>query len=131
MCILLDMELCYISVLLSLVVTANSITVYPGQNYTEGRCSGPVDYFFCNCLTSNSTIDIHLSPGHYKFRKQPLCVLSNKTSVRIIGSGSDNTIIECMEPFSMVLMSLQNVVISNIQMRQCGDVVNNLINETI
>jgi len=125
------MEIFYISVLLSLAVTTNSITVYPGQNYTEGNCSGPVDYFLCNCLTSNKTIDVHLSPGHYEFRQQQLCVLSNTTRVTITGNTSDDTIIECIEPFNVVFLTGRNIAINNIKMMKCGDVVHGFINRTI
>ena len=106
--LLIDMKLntvCqYVVILLSLVLMVNSMTVYPGQNYTEGNCSGPVDYFLCNCLTSNTTIDIHLPPGLYEFKTQPNCSLENKTSITITGNTPDDTIIECIEPFNIVFM---------------------------
>ena len=126
-----DMEICYLVIVLGLVLMVNSMTVYPGQNYTEGNCSGPVDYFLCNCLTSNTTIDIHLSPGHYQFKTQPNCLLENMTSVIVTGSGSDDTIIECIEPFNIVFMWSRNIVINKIRMEKCGDFVNNFINQTV
>jgi len=49
----------------------------------------------------------------------------------ITGSGSDDTIIECVEPFNIVFMRSQNIVISNIRMEKCGDVVNDFINQTV
>ena len=117
---------------LSFLLVASSITVYPGQNYTEGNCSGPVDYFLCNCLNFNTTIDIHLSPGHYKFKKQqPFCLLQSKTRVTITGNTLDDTVIECVEPFNIVFLVARNVVISNIHMMKCGDVVNSFINKTV
>ncbi|XP_065915059.1 uncharacterized protein [Dysidea avara] len=124
------MEICYL-VVLSLAVMVNSMTVYPGQSYTEGNCSGPVDYFLCNCLTSNTTIDIHLSSGRYQFRTQPFCSLENMTSVTITGSDSDDTIIECIEPFNIVFVRSRNIVIYNIRMEKCGDVVNDFVNQTV
>ncbi|XP_065913753.1 uncharacterized protein [Dysidea avara] len=121
----------HILILLSLVLMVNSMTVYPGQNYTEGNCSGPVDYFLCNCLTSNTTIDIHLSPGRYQFRTQPFCLIPNKASVTITGNSPDVTIIECIEPFNIVFLRSRNIFISNIRMEKCGDVVNDFINQTV
>ena len=114
-----------------MVLMVNSMTVYPGQKYTEGNCSGPVDYFLCNCLTSNTTIDIYLSPGHYQFRTQPFCLLENKTSVTITGNTPDDTIIECIRPYNIVFMRSRNIIISNIRMEKCGDVVNDFINQTV
>ncbi|XP_065913461.1 uncharacterized protein [Dysidea avara] len=121
----------HVVILLSSVLIVNSMTVYPGQNYIEGNCSGSVDYFLCNCLTSNTTIDIHLSPGHYHFRTQSNCSLDNKTNITIIGSTSDDTIIECNEPFNIVFLRSQNIIISNVRLMKCGDVVNDFISQTV
>ena len=111
--------------------TAYSITVNPGDIITEGNCSGQLDYFLCNCLSSNATIDVHLLRGHYNVARQPGCLLGNKTSISITGSTVGDTIIECVEPFSIVFMSVRNVTISNIKMINCGDLVNSSINEAI
>jgi len=124
-------SLCQHVILLSLVVLVNSITVYPGQNSTFGNCTGPADYLLCNCLTSNTTIDIHLSPGQYNLTTQPFCLLENKTSVTITGSQFDSTIIECIEPFNIVFLRVQNIIISNIQMNRCGNELNESTNATI
>ena len=122
----------YTIMIFAVTSTAYSIMVNPGEIITEGNCSGQLDYFLCNCLSSNTTIDIHLSRGHYNVTKQPaVCLLENKTSMSITGSTVGDTIIECVEPFSIVFMSVQNVTISNIKMINCGDVVDTSINETI
>ena len=102
-----------------------------GQSWSDHHCSGQLDYFLCNCLSSNTTIDVHLLPGHYNVTKQPVCLLGNKTSISITGSTVDDTIIECVEPFSIVFMRVHNVTISNIKMINCGDLVDSGINETI
>ena len=115
----------------AIISTTYSITVNPGEIITEGNCSGQLDYFLCYCLSSNTTIDVHLLPGHFNVTRQPGCLLGNKTSVSITGSTVDDTIIECVEPFSIVFMSVHNVTISNIKMINCGDVVDSGINETI
>ena len=120
----------YTVMLFAVTSTAYSIIVNPGENITEGNCSGQLDYFLCNCLSSNT--DIHVSRGHYNVTKQPaVCLLENKTSISITGSTIGDTIIECVEPFSIVFMSVHNVTISNIKMINCGDVVDSGINETI
>ena len=122
----------YTVMIFAVTSTAYSIIVNPGDNITEGNCSGQLDYFLCNCLSSNITIDIHLSQGHYNVTKQPaVCLLENKTSMSITGSTVGDTIIECVEPFSIVFMNVQNVTISNIKMINCGDVVDSGINNTI
>ena len=113
------------------LTSTNAIMVRPGKNVTEGNCSGQLDYFLCNCTSLNATIDIHLSPGRYHLMHQPSCLLQNKTSIKLIGSSSNDTIIECKEPFSIVLAGVQDVIISNITMVKCGDVVDDLINQTV
>ena len=125
------MWIIYTVMISAVTSTGYSIMINPGEIVTEGNCSGQLDYFLCNCLTSNTTVDIHLLPGHYNFTKQPICLLENKTSIRITGSAVDDTIIECIQPFSIVFMSVQNVAIGNITMINCGDVVNSDINKKI
>ena len=105
--------------------------VKPGKNITEGNCSGQLDHFLCKCMASNATIDIHLSPGQYQFMHQPCCLLQNQTSIRITGNSSTNTSITCQELFSITFMRVQNVIISNITMVNCSDVVHNVINQTL
>ena len=110
---------------------ANSITVYPNQTSREGNCYGPLDYFLYYCLTSNSTFDINLSPGHYQFKHQPFCLLQNQTKITITGNIFNATTIECSEPFRIIFIRVQNIVISNVQMVKCGDVVNQIINQIV
>ena len=85
----------------------------------------------CNCLTTNTTIDIQVSPGQYTFRRQLDCILENKTNIRIIGNSSDDTVFNCDGPFSIVFLRVCNVTIEGIQMVGCGDVVSNVINQTL
>ena len=118
-------------IVLTWLSSIDAIVVSPGKNITEGNCSGQLEYFLCNCTALNATIDIHLSPGRYNFVDQPFCLLQNKTSIKLIGSSSNDTIIECKEPFNIVFMRVQGVTISNITMINCGNVVNNLINQTV
>ena len=116
---------------LALLSSINAIRVSPGENITEGNCGGQLEYFLCNCTALNTTIDIHLSPGQYHLMHQHSCLLQNKTSIKLIGSSSNDTIVECKEPFNIVFMGVQGVIIINITMVNCGNVVNDLINQTI
>ena len=113
-------------IVLTWLSSTDAIVVSPG-NITEGKCNGKL----CNCIAFNDTIDIHLSPGRYYFMDQPSCLLQDKTSIKLIGSSSNDTIIECKEPFNIVFMRVQSIVISNITMVNCGNLVHNLINQTI
>ena len=106
----------------------NAIMVSPENKTSEGNCTGRWDYFLCNCTASNTTIDIHFLSKQYYFMGQPPCLLQNKTSVRLIGN---NTMIECQEPFNIVFVSVKDVIISNIKMVNCGNLVNDSINKTI
>ena len=110
--------------------SVNAIIVSPGINNTEGNCSGPLDYFLCNCTTLGTTIDFHLLPGQYYFIQQQSCFLKVNDSIRIIGNSPDDTTIECKEPFSIVFMGVRSITISNITMVNCGNVANDLINQT-
>ena len=87
---------------LALLPSINAITISPGKNITEGNCSGQFDHFLCRCMEFNTTIDIHLLPGRYYLTDQPFCLLHNKANVQLIGGSSNNTIIECKEPFNIV-----------------------------
>ena len=109
----------------------NAITACPGKNITQGNCSGPIDYFLCQCTTSNITIDIHLSPGCYYIKDQPSCVIQNKSSIKLTGNSSNDTFIKCKEPFNIVFVNVQGVIISNITMVNCGNVVDDTINEAV
>ena len=118
----------YTVLIIATTSTAYSFMTTPGEIITEENCSGRLDYFLCNCLSSNTTID--MLAGNYNFTKQSVCLLKNKTNISITGSTADDTTIECIEPFSIVFMNVQNVTISNIKMIGCGAVVNNAINQT-
>jgi len=119
----------YSIIIFALISAGYPIMVSPGENITEGNCTGQLDYFLCNCLTSNTKIDIHLLPGYYNFKNKQSCLLENKTDIRITGN---NVIIECIEPFSVTFMAVQNVTISNIKMINCGDMMqNDVINQTL
>ena len=118
-------------IFLALLSSINAIMVSPGTNITEGNCHGPLDYFLCNCTALNTTIDIHLSSGRYYFMHQPYCLLQDKTSIKFTGYSPTDTIIECQDPFNIVFKRVRNVIISNITMVNCGNVVNDLINQTI
>ena len=114
-----------------LLSSVNPITVSPGKNITEGNCSGLLDYFLCNCTTLSTTIVIHLLPGQYYFMQQQTCLLKDKNSIKIIGGSPDDTTIECKEPFNIVFVGVRSVTISNITMVNCGNVANDLINQTV
>ena len=118
-------------IFLALLSSINAIMVSPGTNITEGNCHGPLDYFLCNCTALNTTIDIHLSSGRYYFMHQPYCLLQDKTSIKFTGYSPSDTIIECQDPFNIVFKRVRNVIISNITMVNCGNVANDLINQTI
>ena len=115
---------------LALMSSINAIVVSPGVPITEGNCSGGLDYFLCNCMASNPTIDIHLSRGRYYFTNQSFCLLQNKIKIKLIGSVSNDTTIECKE-FNIVFMGVQNVIIINITMINCGNEVHDSINHTV
>ena len=116
------------------LLSTDAITVSPGKNVTEGNCTGPLEYFLCNCMALNATIDIHLSPGQYNFSYQPFCVLQNQSSIKLIGNisqSNDTVSIKCQVPFNIVFMRVQNVIISNITLVKCGKVMNDSTNQTI
>ncbi|XP_065893656.1 uncharacterized protein [Dysidea avara] len=122
-------------VLLSFISRAADAVLVRSSNdsISEGNCTGPLDYFLCNCLTTNTTIDIQVSPDQYTFRRQSDCILENKTSIRIIGNSSNDTVFNCTcdRPFGIVFLRVCNVTIEGIQMVGCGDVVSNIINQTL
>ena len=110
------------------IVTVGGITVTPFDDITQGNCSGKLDYFLCTCLSANTTIDIHLSPGHYNFTQQS-CELSDKNGVTITGS---DVVIECnVSGFNIVFMNTTNIKISNITMKGCGGVFSNSVGHTL
>ena len=143
--VLIDIELFFICILgmkaktaflliiiLIWVPSFNAIIVSPGINVTEGNCSGPLDYFLCNCTELNTTIDIHLSSGQYNFTHKQPCLLQNKTSIKITGKSSDETVIKCQEPFNIMFMEIiREVIISNLTMDNCGNVVDDLTQEMV
>ena len=109
--------------LLTVLISAISgIIINPGDVISEGNCSGSFDTYLCTCLASNATIDIQLSSGYYNLSQQPSCALWNKTSITITGSSSNDTIIKCINGFSIKIFSTQSIVIRNLVMRGCGNV---------
>ena len=88
--------LCLI-IVLALLSSINAIMVSPGKNITEGNCGGQLEHFLCNCTALNDTIDIYLLCGRYYFMHQSSCLLQNKTSIKLTGSSSNDTIIECQK----------------------------------
>ena len=110
------------------IATVGGITVTPVDDIRQGNCSGKLDYFLCTCLSANTTIDIHLSPGHYHFTQQS-CELSDKNGVTITGS---DVVIECNgSGFNIVFMNTTNIKISNITMKGCGGVFSNSVGHTL
>ena len=105
----------YSVVVFSLLSTTYPMVIRPEENATMGDCSGPSDYFLCKCLALDISIDIQLAPGYYNFTNQQFCLLENKPTIRITGSTISDTIIQCVEPFSIVFMNVHNVTISNIK----------------
>lgn len=101
----------------------NAIVVNPGDVITEGNCTGTIDTFLCKCLNNNDTIDIQLSPGYHSFSKQPSCVLQLNASITIIGSSSNDTIIQCSDGFSIRFYELQNIAVHNLVLIGCGGMV--------
>ena len=109
----------------------DSITVWPAQNIVNNNnCSGQLDYYLCNCVADNATIEIYLSSGYYHFQGQNSCILQGQSNISIIGSTNDSTVIQCSN-FNMAFLEVQNVFISNIQMINCGSLFNDAVNETI
>ena len=108
---------------------AESLTVSSQQNLSNGNCSGKLDEFLCNCLVYNDTIDINLSPGQYNFTQQQTCILQNKNKISITGNSVNDTTI-CCNDFNLVFINTQNVLISNIEMVGCGNLVNDMINQS-
>ncbi|XP_065893230.1 uncharacterized protein [Dysidea avara] len=108
------------------IATVGGITVTPVDDIRQGNCSGKLDYFLCTCLSTNTTIDIHLSPGHYHFTQQS-CELSDKNGVTITGS---DVVIECNgSGFNIVFMNTTNIKISNITMKGCGGVFRDSVSQ--
>ena len=123
--------MCYIHRLTSLLLlftvlisAISGIIVNPGDVIGEGNCAGSIDTYLCTCLASNttSTIDIQLSPGVYYLSQQPSCALWNKTGITITGSPSNDTIIKCINGFSIKFYNTQNIVIRNLVMIGCGNI---------
>ena len=104
-----------------LISAISGIIVNPGDVIREGSCAGSIDTYLCTCLASNATIDIQLSPGYYNLSQQP-CTLWNKTSITITGSSSNDTIIKCINGFSIKFYRIQSIVIRNLAMIGCGNV---------
>ena len=123
----------YTVVALVWVSSVNAIRVSPGKKVTEGNCSGPLDFFLCKCANFNTTINIQLLSGRYHFMHQPFCALQNKTSISLIGNSVSDTVIEChdQEPFNILFIGVQSVIIANITMVSCGKVANVFINQTV
>ena len=114
---------CRLSLLLSFTILVSTVTatvVYPDDVTREGNCNRSIDAYLCRCLASNTTIDIQISPGNYTINQRSLCTLQNKTSVKIIGSSSNDTIIRCANKFSIQFFAAQHVVIHNLIMVGCG-----------
>ena len=114
---------CRLSLLFLFIILISTVTatvVYPGDVTREGNCSKSIDAYLCECLASNTTIDIQILPGTYTINQQSLCTLWNKTSVTIIGSSSNDTIIRCIDKFSIQFFGVQQVVIRNLIMVGCG-----------
>ena len=104
-----------------LISAISGIIVNPSDVIREGNCAGSIDTYLCTCLASNATIDIQLSPGYYNLSQQP-CRLWNKTSITITGSSSNDTIIKCINGFSIKFYRIQSIVIRNLVMIGCGNV---------
>jgi len=112
----------------TLIVTANGVTVNPGDIVGDENCSGEVDDFLCDCTADNDTINIHLLPGRHVFRVNNYpCYLTNKTSIVITGNSPDDTTIQC-EGFSVVLEMVQNVTIRNLTLEGCGGGMEDYVN---
>ena len=107
-----------------LISAISGIIVNPGEVIRGGNCAGLIDKYLCTCLASNTTssIDIQLSPGIYNLSQQPLCTLWNKTSITITGSPSNDTIIKCINGFSIKFYNTQSIVIRNLVMIGCGSI---------
>ena len=103
--------------------TVTAVIVSPNDVLVEGDCTGSIDTYLCECLTANSTIDIQLSPGYYNFSKQPSCVLQYKTSISIIGSPSNDTVIQCSDEFNIRFLITESVIIRNLVLIGCGGMV--------
>ena len=106
------------------------VTVSYAKNITKERENCTELFDLCNGTALNATVDIRIPSGCHYMHQQP-CLLQDKTSIKLIGSSSNDTIIECKEPFNIVFMRIQNVTISNITMVNCGNVVNGSINQTV
>ena len=104
-----------------------------GKNISEESCNGSFNCFLCNCTAFNSSIDILFPTGWHYFYNQSLCLLEDKSSINLIGNSPNDTIIECKEPFNIVFKRVRNLIISNITIVNCGNVLNDiqLINKTI
>ena len=103
-----------------LVSTVTATVVYPDDVTREGNCNRSIDLYLCECLASNTTIDVQILPGNYTINQRSSCTLQNKTSVTIIGSSSKDTIIRCGDKFNIHFFAIQHVVIHNLTMVGCG-----------
>ena len=73
-------------------------------------------------------MDVHLLPGRYDF-SQPSCILQDKTRIAFTGNSTTNTVIYC-NGFNLLFINTQNVLISNIEMVNCGNIVSSMINQS-
>ena len=111
------------------IVWTSVVTVSQGKSITEGNCNGSLNCFLHNCTELlNTTIEIHFPPEWSYFMHQNSCLLQNKTSIKLIGN---DTVIECKEPFNIVFKWVRNLIISNIKILNCGNVVTDSINQTV
>jgi len=106
----------------------NSLTVSPQQSFSSGDCSGKLDKYLCSCLSHNNTIDIHLTSGQYNFSQQT-CTLQDKARIAITGDSTTNTRIYC-NGFNLVFVNSWNILISNIEIVGCGNLVSDAINQS-
>ena len=117
----------FLSILLisTVAVCVTAIVVHPGGVVDDGNCTGQIDAYLCNCLASNTnvTIDIQLSVGNHTLTGQPLCILYGMTSITINGTSSNETIVNCVNGFNVRFLGVQNVVIHNLVMNGCGDIM--------
>ena len=82
-------------------------------------------------MATSNTVNIHLPPGQHQFMHQRSCLLQNKTGIKFTGNSSNDTILECQEPFNIVFVGVKGIMISNITMMNCGNEIDDLINQTI
>ena len=98
--------------------THPNITVHPCSpgNYTI--CDN-LDHILKQVQSTNGTVAVHISPGHYPLTDS--YEFNNKSGISVIGSGKNLTILKCNKSYSgIAFKSSSQIELRNLSMVGCG-----------